>query len=515
MALGELKMRLALERMRCRVATVVAIALVLCAALRSAQAQIPPPRVIAVLPLANISGDAAQDFVAEGLTDELAVALAGVRGVEVVGRSSSFRFQGPKRDIAAIGRAFNANYLVQGTAQVSIARVGLSVSLVQARDGTELWSKDYDAPRESMFDIEADIARQVAAALSVPAIADAAAVRSRVTDVDVYLDFLRAKAAARPRGAKALADAAAILETVVMRAPDFAPAAALLAYDYALTPLFAPSLRGAMPEEERKIVERTIPVSDALARQATALDPKSAEAFVALGYAEVVQRHMLAAEAAFRQALALNPNQADGLHGLSQLLAAMGRIKEALAMREHLQAIEPFITNYTADTAEIVWLDGDTEKAVTMLKPFSPGRTLELALIEAAAGRYGEAAAAIRVMPATNYPAGMTEAAAKILESAPAKAASPGELPRLGNMSFAYMHVGAPERVLEFYEDEIKADYFQPISATWFWHPSYAVIRRTDRFKAVVRDLGLVDYWRARGWPAQCHPTGDSDFACD
>jgi hypothetical protein len=150
-----------------------------------------------------------------------------------------------------------------------------------------------------------------------------------------------------------------------------------------------------------------------------------------------------------------------------------------------------------------------------MLKPFSPGRTLELALIEAAAGRYGEAAAAIRAMPATNYPAGMTEAAAKILESAPARAASPGELPRLGNMSFAYMHVGAPERVLEFYEDEIKADYFQPISATWFWHPSYAAVRRTDRFKTVVRDLGLVDYWRARGWPAQCHATRAGDFACD
>ena len=90
---------------------------------------------------------------------------------------------------------------------------------------------------------------------------------------------------------------------------------AMLAYGYALTPLFAPSLRGGMPEEERKIVERTIPRSDALAKRATQLDPKSAEAFVALGYAHMVQRKMLAAEDAFKAALALNPNQADGLHG--------------------------------------------------------------------------------------------------------------------------------------------------------------------------------------------------------
>jgi tetratricopeptide (TPR) repeat protein len=306
-----------------------------------------------------------------------------------------------------------------------------------------------------------------------------------------------------------------LLEQVLMREPNFAPAAAMLAYGYALTPLFAPSLRGGMPEEERKIVERTVPRSDALARRATTLDPKSAEAFVALGYAQMVQRKMLAAEDAFKQALALNPNQADGLHGYSQLLAALGRIKESLAMREHLQRLEPFITNYTADTAEIYWLDGDADKAIAMLQPFRPGRTLELALVLAAAGRYAEAAAAIREMPASNYPPGMTEAAAKILESAPAKAVAPQGLPRIGNMSFAYLHVGAPERVLEFYEDEVRGDYFQPISATWFWHPSYAPVRKTEQFKKVVSDLGLVAYWRTRGFPPQCRPYGEMDFRCD
>jgi len=339
-------------------------------------------------------------------------------------------------------------------------------------------------------------------------------IRNRSASFDVYLDFLRAKVAARDRGARALADAAVILEKVLARDPNYAPAAAMLAYDYALTPLFVPSLRNGMPEEERKIVERTIPKSDELARRATALDPGSADAFVALGYANLVQHKMIAAEDAFKQALLLNPNQADGLHGYSQFLAAMGKIRESLAMREHLQDIEQFIVNYTADTAEIYWLDGQTEKAIQILQPFRPGRTLELALIQASAGRYRDAASALREMPAANYAPGMLENAAKVLESAPAKAASPASLPRLGNMSFAYMHVGAPERVLEFYEDEVRAGYFQPISTTWFWHPTYAAVRKTQRFKMVMRDLGLVDYWRARGWPAQCHPLNGDDFTC-
>ena len=491
--------------------------LTLGAALSPAFAQAPASGrpIVAVLPLENNSGDAMQDFFAEGMTDEIASALTGVPGIDLVARSSSFQFRQSNRDIKAIGAALNASYLVQGSARLAPDRVRLSISVAQVRDGAQLWSKELDVPRSGVFSLEEEIARDIAAALKAPANPGQRLVRNGTSDFEVYLDFLRAKVAARPRGAGPLAAAAVFLERVVDRDPDFAPAAALLAYDYALTPLFAPSLRGGMPDEERKIVERTIPRSDALARRATTLDPNSAEGFVALGYANMVQRRMLAAEDAFKQALALNPNQADGLHGYSQLLAALGRIKESLAMREHLQKGEPFITNYTADTAEIYWLDGATEKAVAMLQPFRPGRTLELALVQASAGRYREAAAAIREMPATNYPAGMTEAAAKILESAPAKSAAPAALPRIGNLSFAYMHVGAPERVLEFYEDEIRAGYFQPISATWFWHPTYAAVRKTERFKTVVRDLGLVEYWGARGWPPRCRPMEANDFACD
>jgi TolB-like protein len=481
----------------------------------SAQTPAAGRPAVAVLPLQNNSGDATQDFFAEALTDEIASALAGVQGIDVVARSSSFQFRQPNPDIKAVGAALKVSHVIQGSARLMADRVRLNVLVARVRDGAQLWSKELEAPRSGIFDLEEEFARDIAASLRVPANPGQTLVRGRTSDFEAYLDLLRAKAAARPRGAAALAAAAVFLERAVDRDPDFAPAAALLAYAYALTPLFAPSLRGGMPEEERKLVAQTIPRSDALARRATTLDPKSPEAFVALGYANMVQRQMLAAEDAFKQALALNPNQADGLHGLSQLVAALGRIKESLAMRQHLQEGEPFITNYTADTAEIYWLDGATDKALTMLQPFRPGRTLELALVEASAGRYREAAAAIREMPASNYPAGMTEAAAKILESAPAKAAAPDALPRIGNLSFAYMHVGAPERVLEFYEDEIRAGYFQPISTTWFWHPSYAQVRKTARFKNVVRDLGLVEYWAARGWVPQCRPTQASEFACE
>ncbi len=492
-----------------------AILLLLCTNAVPAPAQPARPRpTVAVLPLDNASGEADQEYLADGLTDEIAYALTGAPGVGVVARSSAFRFKEGNRDLRAIGKALNATYLVQGTARLVADRVRINVWLVEADTGVQLWSQDYYTELPNIFDIEEDAAENIAAALKAQIPAGTMLVRNRTQTIEAYQDFLRAKVAGRARGAQALADSAKILETVVAREPDYAPAAAMLAYDDALIPLFQQALRSNAPDQERQIVERTIPKADALARAAVQHDPKGADGYVALGYANLVQRKMIAAEDAFKQALALDPNQADGLHGYSQFLAAMGKIKESLVMRDHLQAIEQFIVNYTADTAEIVWLDGDTDKALAMLQPFRPGRTLEMALIQASAGRYKESAALIREMPATNYFPGFTENAAKVLESAPVKAASES-LPKLGSMSFAYMHVGAPERVLEFYEDEIKAGYFQPISATWFWHPSYAAVRKTERFKKLARDLGMVDYWRARGWPAQCRPMGADDFVCD
>ena len=494
-------------------ATLAGVALLHCALASPAIAQNRP--TISVMPFENATGDPAQDYFSDGFTDEIAVTLTRVPGLGVVARSSIFTFKGKPRDIAATGKAVNAQYLVDGSARKVASRVRISARLVRVEGNAQLWSQDYYAEFGDIFEIEHDIAAKIAETMHVPTglKAGETLVRSRVTNLAAYNDFLRAKSLARARGAKPLADAAVVLEQVLAREPGYAPAAALLAYDYALTPLFERSLRTSQPDEEHQVVLRTVPRADELAKRATARDPRAAEGFVGLGYANMVQMKMIAAEDAFKTALLLDPNQADGLHGYSQLLAALGRVKESIAMREHLQSIEQAIVNYTADTAEILWLDGATDKAIAMLQPFRPGRTLELALIQAQTGRYKESAVAIREMPAANYLPGMTEAAARVIENAPQKLS--GIYPKLGNLGFVYMHVGAPERVMEFYTDEVRAGYFQPISTTWFWHPSYAPVRKTAAFKAFLKDAGLVDYWRARGWPALCRPAGTSDFTCD
>ena len=471
---------------------------------------------VVVLPFANLSGNASEDFLSDGMAEEVHAALTRIRGLTAMGRGSALRFKGQDTDIRTIASALPSSHFLKGSVRKVEDRIRVAAQLVRADNGVEVWSENYYAVFEDIFEIQEDIARSVAGALRVNLNLRPGEmlVRNRTGDMDAYTNFLRARPMMRARGQQAFADAAVLLEQAVVADPDFAPAAALLAFDYDLTPIFQRALRSGQVAESKRFAESTVPRAELLARRATQLDPTSADAYVALAYANMAERKQLQADELFRQALALDPNHPDGLHGYSQLLAVMGRIEESIAMRRHLQALEPLLPNYTADTAIMIWLDGDSDTAIATLNAFRPGRTAELAQIQAALGRYREAASLLREMNAANYVPGMLESAARTLESAPAKAA-PDSLPRVGNLAFVYLHAGAPERVLDFYEGNIEAGYFQPITTTFFWHPSYAPVRKTERFKAFVRDIGLVEVWRARGWPDLCRPVGANDFTCD
>ena len=475
---------------------------------------------LAVLPFANTSGDVGEDAFADGISDEIGAALSQVLDLHVGARTSAFRFKG-EADTAKIGTALSRNYLLQGTVRKTGDNLSLSARLVRASDGASLWSKDYDGKLAGFFDMEEDIAKNVAATLRVPTGLGNGdkLVKDRTANMAAYEKYVRAKPLIRARGLKAFADARVLLEEAVAADPNFVPALAMLAFDYDLTPLYAPVLRAGPIEEAKTLVDGVIPKAQTLSQHAVQLNPFRSDSYVALAYALMVQGHLMQADIVFRQALALDPNNTDGMHGYSQLLAAMGQVKEAIRMREKLQALEPFVTNYVADTAEIIWLDPDypmaNETAIRMLNAFRPNRTMELAQVHASLGQYKEAAAVLREMNAGNYPPGVLEAAARLLETAPAKTGDPQNLPRLSILGWTYLYVGATERTMEYYETNLAAGYFQPISTTWFWHPSYRELRKTERFRAFVKNIGLVEAWRRNGWPDFCHPLEDNDFACE
>lgn len=92
----------------------------------------------------------------------------------------------------------------------------------------------------------------------------------------------------------------------------------------------------------------------------------------------------------------------------------------------------------------------------------------------------------------------------------------PETLPRLDSeLNFVYVYVGAPDRVFEYSERLIQLQYITQAPTISLWLPDLAPVRKTVRFKALMRNAGLVDYWRERGWPDLCRPVGADDFECN
>ena len=140
-------------------------------------------------------------------------------------------------------------------------------------------------------------------------------------------------------------------------------------------------------------------------------------------------------------------------------------------------------------------------------------RANTLALTFAAKGQYQEAADATLNVPRESVPPGAPGTASRLLRMVPAPARQQN-IPYLGVLSWVFAYVGLPDRALEFEEHVTAAGYYD-VGFPTFWRSEYAAVRKTARFKALVRKMGLVDYWRATSWPDLCHPTTGDDFACN
>jgi hypothetical protein len=180
-----------------------------------------------------------------------------------------------------------------------------------------------------------------------------------------------------------------------------------------------------------------------------------------------------------------------------------------------LRALEPLVPAYNQATGRLMVADGQIGAGIAILEPdLSTGARRNVYLAEAYAikGRFADAADTL-LRITTEIERGSVEDAARLLRSAPSGTDQPEKLPALvAELGFVYAYIGAPERVLEYPEEAVKQGVLITVSAVW--HPAAAPIRKTERFKALVRNAGLVDYWRARGWPDLCHPVGADDFVC-
>jgi TolB-like protein len=457
---------------------------------------------IAVLPFTNLSSDAEQEFFSDGMTEEITSALAKVPGLIVIGRTSAFGFKGQNKDLRLIGQALGTTHLIEGSVRKVGTRVRITAQLIVADSGAHLWSENYDRELTDIFAVQEDIAEAIAGALRVPLglPQGETLVRDRTNNPESYDQYLRARALWRARSPGFNEEMIKILEPVVARNPGYAPAWALLAVAYG----------GRSPDKQEKAL-----------REAIRLDPRNVIANGILANIQAGHGNFAAAEDMQRQMLALHPDDTDVLNSISNgLLAISGRVKEAVSMREKLRTLEPFVPVYNYITASIMLNNGQSQTAIAILKELPSADTggfVTLARAYAAEGRFGEAADTLLTIPQTaRQDRQSIEEAARLLRTAPTKVSMPDALRAWdGELGFVYVYVGAPDRVLDYPERLAAAHNLNPPALRHLWSPEFAPVRKTERFKALVRAVGFVDYWRARGWADNCHPVGADDFACE
>jgi TolB-like protein/DNA-binding SARP family transcriptional activator len=475
------------------------------------------PISVVVLPFANLSGDPSQEFFSDGMTEEVTTALAKVPTLRVVARTSAFQFKGRAQDVRAVAETLGATHLVEGAVRRDGTRVRINAQLIEGRSGTDLWTESYDREFDDMFAVQDDIAEAIAKALQIPLglQRDQGLTAMHIGDLDTYQKFRRAWAMVHERGYESLAEGTKLLEEVVATDPEYAPAWAHLSQAYVFELNYHPAWFSGDFEMLKPLVTALMPKAEAAARRAIELDPNLADGYALLGLTLELRGELARAEDLYRQAMVLDPSNPDVLHFYSRLLAEVGYLKQARAMRRQLQAFDPFVPVYNFVTAWLFWLNGETDAAIALLESqplFHRGYASPQVL--ASVGRYEDAADLIAGNASEMLLPGVKEAAADLLRSAPKHAASPQGLPRLGWFNFVYVHIGALERTLEFYEDGVEAGYSVSASNMLLWQPHYAELRKTERYKNFMRKRGVVAYWRERGWPQLCRSLGSDDFAC-
>ena len=294
----------------------------------------PSPQIqsLAVLPLANLSGDPAQEYFSDGMTDALITELAQIGSLRVISRTSSMQYKQTKKSLPEIARELNVDGIVEGTVQRSGDRVRINAQLIQGPTDKHLWANSYERDLRDVFvlekDVTDDIARQVQVKAKTPDQATAA--QPRPVNPKVFEAYLQGKyhlqKFSRGSGDDEKRKASEFFQQAIDADPDFAPAYV------GLSDAHGGTLQGST---EDQVIDKKA------AEKAVELDPTLSEAWQNLGEVRYASWDWRRAEESYRRAITLNPNNAGAHDDLSEILDDIGRLEEGWKESQIAQQLDP------------------------------------------------------------------------------------------------------------------------------------------------------------------------------
>jgi TolB-like protein/Flp pilus assembly protein TadD len=311
-----------------------------------------PENSVAVLPFENMSADPEQEYFSIGITEEILNALARIPTLRVPARTSSFQFRGERIDAREVGRRLGVAHVLEGSVRKGGDRVRITVQLISAADGYHMWSQTYDREMKDVLAVQDEIARSVAAALSVRIGANASLVRSSTASTAAYELYLRGRFLWGRPTPQNYERAMELYEEAIRLDPGYAMAYAGLADAYIDMSSFS---------DRSGNMERGL----AALRKALELDPENGQAHDTQGYVlHTFTRDYAAAEQSYRRSLQLDAQNAAANTDYGRLLSHMGRSEEALRYVQRGVELDPLSAWITRNLAHVYHRMGRLDDAM-------------------------------------------------------------------------------------------------------------------------------------------------------
>jgi serine/threonine-protein kinase len=458
---------------------------------------------LAVLPLANLSNDAAQDFFTDGMTDELTTELAHIGALRVISRTSTLQYKGVHKPLPQIAKELNVDAVIEGSVLRAGDRVRITAQLIRAASDTHLWAESYDRDLRDVLGLQQEVARDIAQQIQVKLTPQEETVlgASRPVDPEVHDLYLWGLYHFNKGNEKGFTQAIGYFERATAKDPGYAPAYAGMAECYInLSTNYWPPLE-AMPKAK------------AAALKALQSDQNLSEAHSSLAYVRFFYDwDWAASEREANRAMELNPNNASAYDVLALYLSTVGRLEESVAQIGRAHMLNPRSVPIMTDTILVTFQARKYDQAIAngqeAIAAVPDAGTLHawVAVPYMLAGRYKEAIAEAEA----GYRLDRNPLHQSILAAAYAKAGKKTEAERVlvdlkeklkeryscsYEVGVAYVFLGRTDQAFQLFEKayQDRSDCIPSLGVD----PRMDPIRPDPRYQELLRRVDLAKYFPA------------------
>jgi len=332
---------------------------------RSGDAGRPKIRSLAVLPLQNLSGDPSQDFIADGMTEELIGRLSRIHGLRVISRTSSMHFKNTQLALPEIGKLLAVDVIVEGSLVREGQQIRVHAQLIRAATDEHIWAGEYQRNYGSILEVQGEVARSIVEQIELNLSPEERArlASGRPVDPQAYENYLKGRYYFSQRTEDALHKSISSFQQAITSDPGYSPAYSGLAEAYAML-----GFRGGLPSKD------ALSLAKKAALKAIELDNTLAEPHASLAFiAETYDWDWPGAEREYKQALELNPSYAQAHNWYAGYLTYTGRFNEGVAEAMRARELDPLSLPLNNALAGRLLAAGRYDEALGQVQ-----RTLEL-----------------------------------------------------------------------------------------------------------------------------------------